>query len=71
MWPNILAHFLNNGIVLVALYIYKQQGKPVNQTMNEVEAGWWGLLALPVVMVLMKLFKRKAESIHPDFNTSS
>jgi membrane protease YdiL (CAAX protease family) len=71
MWPNILAHFLNNGIVLVALYIYKQQGKPVNQTMNDVEAGWWGLLALPVVMVLMKLFKRKAESIHPDFNTGS
>jgi len=58
MWPNILAHFLNNAIALGALYWQHQQGKTVNQATSETEASWWGLLAIPVVFVLLKYFKK-------------
>jgi uncharacterized protein len=62
MWPNILAHFLNNAIALTALYAYKQEGKTVSQAMTETNAGWWGLLAIPLVTGLLIYFKRISAS---------
>jgi uncharacterized protein len=58
MWPSILAHFLNNAIALTALYFYKRDGKSISQAMTETDAGWWGLLALPLVFVLLIYFKK-------------
>jgi uncharacterized protein len=58
MWPNILAHFLNNAIALGALYWLHKQGKTVSQAMSETEASWWGLLAIPLAFVLLKYFQK-------------
>jgi uncharacterized protein len=62
MWSNILLHFLNNALALTVLYVTKQDGKPISQTMNETESGWWGLLALPLVIGLLILFKKISAS---------
>jgi uncharacterized protein len=58
LWPSILAHFLNNAIVLTVLYYYTLQGKPISETMNMEAPGLWGVLLLPVVIGLFIFFKR-------------
>lgn len=58
IWLNILGHFFNNAIAVTVLYIYKSQGKPLQEAINEKTSTFWGILALPVVIALIVLFKK-------------
>jgi uncharacterized protein len=59
LWLSILAHFINNAVVVTVYYIYIRQGKPINDVMtNDPTSSYWGLLALPVLIVLFMTFKR-------------
>jgi membrane protease YdiL (CAAX protease family) len=58
LWLCILAHFLNNAVAVTALYIYTQQGKPLQEALKTDGSGLWGMLALPVVIGLFILFRR-------------
>jgi uncharacterized protein len=58
LWLSILAHFINNALVVTIYYISVRQGKPVNETINESTLSYWGLIALPVLIGLFMLFKR-------------
>lgn len=58
LWLSILAHFINNALAISVLYFYMQQGKPVHEAMREEPGSFWGLLALPVVIVLFKIFDK-------------
>jgi membrane protease YdiL (CAAX protease family) len=60
LWLSILAHFLNNAFVITVYYAYIRQGKSVDQAMNEPDASYWGILALPVLVVLFSLLKRES-----------
>lgn len=57
LWLSILAHFLVNGVVITQEYIYRDQ--PANDAANnDPTSSYWGLLALPVLIVLFMTFKR-------------
>jgi uncharacterized protein len=56
IWLNIIAHFLNNAFALTALYIYKLQGKPLKETMADTSSTTLGILALPVLLILLYWF---------------
>jgi uncharacterized protein len=58
LWLSILAHFLNNALALTVLYVYTQQGKSLRDAMKADASGFWGILALPVVIGLFIIFKR-------------
>ena len=58
IWMNILGHFINNAIAITALYIYQVQGKPVKETIADNSGTFWGILALPLVIGLLIVFKR-------------
>jgi membrane protease YdiL (CAAX protease family) len=58
IWLNIIAHFLNNAIAVTALYVYHLRGKPVKDLITEHGGSYWGLIALPVVIFLLLVFKR-------------
>jgi len=58
IWLNILAHFFNNAFAITALYIYKLQGKSLEETIDDKTSTFWGILALPVVIVLLMVFKK-------------
>jgi uncharacterized protein len=58
IWLNILAHFFNNAFAITALYVYKLQGKPLEEVINDKAATLWGILALPVVIALLVVFKK-------------
>jgi membrane protease YdiL (CAAX protease family) len=58
IWLNILAHFFNNAFAITALYIYKLQGKSLEDAINDKASTFWGILALPIVIVLLMVFKK-------------
>ncbi|MET0635583.1 MAG: CPBP family intramembrane glutamic endopeptidase [Chitinophagaceae bacterium] len=58
LWISILAHFVNNGIALTIVYIYTRQGKPVAEAMSEGPESFWGLMTVPVLIVLLIHFRR-------------
>ncbi|MGZ8558670.1 MAG: CPBP family glutamic-type intramembrane protease [Chitinophagaceae bacterium] len=57
LWLSILAHFINNALAITMLYIYTQQGKPLEEAMKQDAASFWGILAVPVVLILFVIFK--------------
>jgi len=57
LWLSILAHFINNALAITLLYVYTQQGKNMQEAMKQDAASFWGILAVPVVIVLFYLFK--------------
>src|SRR5436190_9096 len=61
IWLNIFGHFLNNAIALTGLYIYKMQGHSLKDAINEKSSTVWGVVVLPVVVVLIILFKKISE----------
>src|SRR5436190_2124159 len=58
IWLNIIAHFLNNAIAVTALYVYHLRGKPIKDLITDHGGSYWGLVALPVVVSLLLVFKR-------------
>lgn len=61
IWLSILAHFVNNALAITVVYIYKLQGKPMAEAIKEGnDTAYWGFIALPVVILLLVLFKKYA-----------
>lgn len=58
LWLSILAHFINNAIALTVLYVNIQNGKPIREAMKTDATGYWGILALPILVGLFILFQR-------------
>jgi membrane protease YdiL (CAAX protease family) len=58
LWLSIIAHFFNNALAITLLYIAKQEGKPMQEAMNEGADTLWGLVALPVLIVLFMWFRK-------------
>ena len=57
LWLSILAHFINNALAITVLYISIQQGKPLEEAMKQDATSFWGILAVPVVIILFIIFK--------------
>jgi membrane protease YdiL (CAAX protease family) len=58
IWLNILAHFFNNAFAITALYVYKLQGKSLEEAISEKTSTFWGILALPIIIILLIAFKK-------------
>lgn len=57
IWLNILAHFVNNALAVILMYSQVQSGKPLADAMNDKSGTYLGLLALPLLVVLLKRLK--------------
>lgn len=60
LWLSFAAHFFNNAIVITFMYWQAQQGRSLTAAMQEGSGSWVGILALPVVIALLILFKKIA-----------
>jgi len=58
LWLSIIAHFINNALAITVLYVSTQQGKPLQEAIKQDPTSYWGILAVPVVIVLFVAFKR-------------
>ncbi len=66
IWLSILAHFLNNGIVVTTMFIMARQGKPVN--MASEENLHWAFGVVGLVLVVLLLFWMVKSSPKPVFD---
>ncbi len=60
LWLSILAHFINNALAITLLYISIQQGKSIQEAMKQDATSFWGILAVPVVIILFVFFKHSS-----------
>lgn len=58
LWLCVLAHFFNNAIALTVLYVYKLNGKPLEESMDQGSSASIGIVAIPVFIGLMYIFYR-------------
>ena len=63
LWIPILAHFLNNTIGVIQVYILRIQGKNIADNMDDKFPLWSGLLALIVIYTLF-IYYTKSVSKH-------
>jgi membrane protease YdiL (CAAX protease family) len=58
LWLSILAHFINNALVVTIYFVYTRQGKSIDEVMNQEGSSYWGLLALPLLILLFVVYRR-------------
>ncbi len=60
LWISIIAHFANNALLIVMLYMNLQNGKSVTDMMMESKGNALGLMAIPILVVLFMAFKKRS-----------
>lgn len=58
LWMPVIAHFLNNAIAVVQVYLLRLEGKSVEAAMDDRYPIWWGVIAIVVVVFLFNLYKK-------------
>ena len=58
LWLCIIAHFFNNALAITLLYVAAQQGTSVTDAMKEGGETYWGIVALPVLIILLMWFRK-------------
>lgn len=66
LWLSILLHFINNATAVLAIYIQKSNGKSIAELMSDKDGSYWGLIAIPVIIILFAILKKESEN---NFNT--
>ncbi len=63
IWLNIFLHFLNNAMVVTQLYLASRMGKSIDKTMDENIPMWIGLIALALLFIFFRTFKKESEAV--------
>ncbi|MDB5232663.1 MAG: family intrarane metalloprotease [Chitinophagaceae bacterium] len=63
LWLNILFHFLNNALVIVQMYILTKQGRLTTKAMDESAPLWYGLAAIPILLMLFVSFRKESHRV--------
>ncbi len=59
IWVNIIAHFINNGIIIIAMFIYSLQNKKMDVNDVELKTEWWYVFfAGGILFVLFRFFDK-------------
>jgi membrane protease YdiL (CAAX protease family) len=63
IWVNIIAHFLNNGIIIVMMFIFSLQNKKIDVNDVELKTEWWFVfLAGGFLVILFKMFDKYSKN---------
>jgi membrane protease YdiL (CAAX protease family) len=61
LWTSILAHFLNNAVVVTMMYYFTRQGMTPEQVMEMETPVWTGIPALVIVVLLFVRYRKLAD----------
>lgn len=62
IWLSATVHFLNNALAVAQFYWLVHQGKDIKAALNDdVSFSYWGLLGIPVLIVLFRLLKKRID----------
>jgi membrane protease YdiL (CAAX protease family) len=63
IWVNIIAHFLNNGIIVTMMFVYSLQHKKIDVNEVELKTSWWFvILAGGLLVILFKSFDKYSKN---------
>lgn len=63
IWVSILAHFLNNGMAVTAMYLYRNNPQKMDEAMKDNFPLYWGLIVLPLIVFFFILLKKESDKI--------
>jgi uncharacterized protein len=63
LWLCILAHFLNNGFAVTAMYFMSKKGKLTPAAMDERFPIWYGVLATAVIVALFITYRNESKKL--------
>ncbi len=59
IWVNIIAHFLNNGIAVTAMYVMSKDGKAIDPAKLDPSMPWWvAIIGVAALIALFYLFDK-------------
>ncbi|MFN5423657.1 MAG: lysostaphin resistance A-like protein [bacterium] len=58
LWMPIIAHFLNNAIGVVQVYMLRIKGEPIENAMGDKYPLWWGAIAIVIIVFLFTKYKQ-------------
>ncbi len=58
LWLSIIGHFFNNALVVTQIYVYTEQGKSIDDAMNETYPLWWGLIGIVILVFVFRYYKK-------------
>ena len=61
IWIPILAHFLNNAVGVIQIYMLHMQGKKIEDNMDDKFPLWIGFIALLVIFFGMKFYEKSTK----------
>jgi uncharacterized protein len=63
IWLSILFHFLNNALVVTTIYYYHIKGIGIEKALADDSVWWYGLIGLPLVLILCHFFKKESTNV--------
>jgi membrane protease YdiL (CAAX protease family) len=63
LWLPIIAHFINNGFAVTAMYYMNRQGKLSTTTLDEKFPVWYGVIALAIIVVLFIIYRNEGKKL--------
>lgn len=57
LWASMMAHFINNAMAVIMVYIYAQKDKPLQDLMTDKSGTYWGLLSIVAIVYLFTILK--------------
>ncbi len=63
IWLSIILHFLNNAFIVTQLYALTRAGIPMEKALDETAPVWYGLLAIPIIWMLMAVFLKESREV--------
>lgn len=67
LWLSILAHFINNAMAVLMMYIQSSKGKPIEDIIRDRDGSYWGFIIIPLIILLFIQYKR---STAPNITTT-
>ncbi|RAW03465.1 CPBP family intramembrane glutamic endopeptidase [Pseudochryseolinea flava] len=70
IWTPIVAHFVNNGVIVIAIYVY-QHGNLAVDPNAETAAPWAAVAGAAIIFVLLLVYFKKLTDAQPLINENS
>jgi membrane protease YdiL (CAAX protease family) len=71
IWIPILAHFLNNGIGVIQIYLLHIKGKKIEENMDDKFPLWVGVVALAIIVVGLNMYRKSTTSDQEKYNVDN
>jgi membrane protease YdiL (CAAX protease family) len=71
IWIPILAHFLNNGIGVIQIYLLHIKGKKIEDNMDDKFPLWLGVVAIAIIVVGLNMYRKSTTSDQEKYNVDN